>query len=192
MGKYFVEMFGFSLALTMAVELAVAILFRRRWIGRSAVGGVEAGRSAVGGAEAGRSVMGNAAVGKCAMGSKAAIKGRLPEEALFAHPGRLLALVVLVNLLTNPAAVLLCWLGKVYLPQVLTWSVQLAVEAGVVAVEAYVYRCFAGKSGWRIGRPVALAVTANLCSWMLGVLAAAVRSQSWFRLLLLWLESQFL
>lgn len=180
MGKYFIEMFGFSLALTMAAELAAAILFRRCWIGRSAVGGAEAGRSA----------MGSAAAGKCAVRSIAAIKGRLPEEALFAHPGRVLALVVLVNLLTNPAAVLLCWLGRVYLPQALAWPVQLTVEAGVVAVEAYVYRCFAGKSGWRIGHPVALAFTANLCSWLLGILVAAVRSQAWFQLLLLWLESR--
>lgn len=168
MGRYLMEMFVFSLALTMAAELAVAFLFRRRWAGKSAVA--------------------SAAEGK---GARLARKGRLPEDVLFAHPGRILALVMLVNLLTNPAAVLLCWLGKVYLPTLLAWPVQLAVEAGVVAVEAYVYRCFAGKEGWRIGRPVALAVTANLCSWLLGVLAVAVRSQAWFQLLSLWLKYAF-
>lgn len=168
MGKYLAEMFGLSLVLTMAAELAVAFLFRRLWAGKRAAAGKET-----------------------MTGTRSARKARLPEDALFAHPGRVLALVVLVNLLTNPAAVLLCWLGKVYLPQVLAWPVQLAVEAGVVAVEAYVYRRFAGKSGWRIGRPVALAVTANLCSWLLGVLATVVRSQAWFRPLLLWLESRF-
>lgn len=157
MGQYLAEMFGFSLLLTMAVELAMAFLFRRLWVGGKAV--------------------------------ESAMTGT--RVALFVHPGRVLALVMLVNLLTNPAAVLLCWLGKVYLPQVLEWPVQLAVEAGVIAVEAYVYRCFAGKSGWRIGRPVAFAVTANLCSWLLGILVAVLRSQAWFRLLLFWLKSRF-
>lgn len=172
MGKYLAEMFGLSLVLTMAAELAVAFLFRRLWAAESAVREAVSEKGAV-------------------MGTRPARKGSLPEDALFAHPSRVLALVVLVNLLTNPAAVLLCWLGKVYLPQVLAWPVQVAVEVGVAAVEAYVYRCFAGKSGWRIGRPVAFAVTANLCSWLLGVLATIVRSQAWFRVLWLWLESRF-
>lgn len=169
MGKYFLDMFGFSLALTMVVELAVAFLFRRCWAGKSAVG----------------SAVESAAAGK---GTRLARKGRLPEDVLFAHSGRVLALVMLVNLLTNPLAVLLCWLGKVYLPFFLAWPVQLVVEAGAVAVEAYVYRSFSGKSGWRIGHPMALAVTTNICSWLLGILAMAVKRQTWFHMLTLWLE----
>lgn len=165
MGKYFLDMFGFSLALTMVVELAVAFLFRRCWAGKSPVESAAAGK-----------------------GTRLARKGRLPEDVLFAHPGRVLALVMLVNLLTNPLAVLLCWLGKVYLPFFLAWPVQLVVEAGAVAVEAYVYRSFSGKSGWRIGHPMALAVTANVCSWLLGILAMAVKRQTWFHMLTLWLE----
>ena len=152
MGKYFLDMFGFSLALTMVVELAVAFLFRRCWAGKSAVESAAAGN-----------------------GTRLARKGRLPEDVLFARPGRVLALVMLVNLLTNPLAVLLCWLGKVNLPFFLAWPVQLVVEAGAVAVEAYVYRSFSGKSGWRIGHPMALAVTTNVCSWLLGILAMAVK-----------------
>ena len=74
--------------------------------------------------------------------------------------GREIQLVILVNILTNPAAVLLCWLG---LPQ-------LPVEVTVVAVEALVYICFAKDKKWNIPRPVRLAVLANGISWSAGLL----------------------
>ena len=71
-----------------------------------------------------------------------------------------MALVLLVNILTNPVAVLLCWLG---MPQ-------LSVELGVFAVEAAVYCWFARENGWKISHPVRLAAVCNAVSWLLGFL----------------------
>lgn len=73
---------------------------------------------------------------------------------------RLLLLVVLVNILTNPVAVLLHWLG---VPQI-------AIEAAVIAVEAAVYCSFSHDDQWIIPHPVLLAWVANSVSWVLGVL----------------------
>lgn len=73
---------------------------------------------------------------------------------------RLLLLVLLVNILTNPAAVLIHWLG---IPQV-------PIEAVVIAVEAAVYCYFSHDNKWEIPHPVLLALVANSVSWVLGVL----------------------
>lgn len=85
--------------------------------------------------------------------------------------GKGIALVVLVNVLTNPPAVLLCFLGRLYMPLVSELSVQLAVEIVVVAVEACIYHSFAKEPQWQIKRPILLAVIANMCSWLLGVVS---------------------
>ena len=74
--------------------------------------------------------------------------------------GREIQLVILVNILTNPAAVLLCWLG----------APQLPVELAVVAVEALAYTSFAKDKNWNIPHPVHLAVLANGVSWSAGLL----------------------
>lgn len=79
-------------------------------------------------------------------------------------------LVVFVNVLTNPSAVLCNWLCRLYLPYYNRVPVQLVIEAAVVIVEAFVYSCFARDGQRRIKRPVILALTANGCSWLLGVL----------------------
>lgn len=79
-------------------------------------------------------------------------------------------LVILVNVLTNPAAVLLSQLGKRYLWAVPGIVTELSLEALVVAVEALIYCSFAKSPGWRIDRPVRLAVTANVCSGLTGVI----------------------
>ena len=71
-----------------------------------------------------------------------------------------LELVFLVNLLTNPAAVLLCWLGVAQIP----------VEIGVFLVEAGVYYWFSRDESWNIKHPVLLALVANLVSWGSGIL----------------------
>ena len=71
-----------------------------------------------------------------------------------------LLLMLLVNVLTNPAAVLLHYLG---LPQ-------LPVELGVAALEAFIYLQFSKAEGWRIVHPVRLAVWCNLVSWLAGML----------------------
>lgn len=121
-------MFGISLALTIAVELAVLFLLERKQLNIS-VQAVD------------RQDMGN-----------------------------VILLVILVNILTNPPAVLLCWLGRMYMPDALQIPLQVAVEIVVVAVEACIYRSFAKKPRWKIDRPVRLAVTANVCSWLTGVI----------------------
>jgi len=69
---------------------------------------------------------------------------------------RKILLVLLVNILTNPAAVLLCWLG---IPQ-------LPVELAVVLTEALIYK----DPAWNIRRPVLLAVVCNAISWGTGIL----------------------
>lgn len=69
-------------------------------------------------------------------------------------------LVLLVNLLTNPAAVLLCHLG---IPQ-------LPVEIAVITVEALIYTSFAKDSRWQIAHPIILSAAANLIAWFAGIL----------------------
>ncbi len=115
---YLIRMFGISLALTLAIELAAAYLF-----------GLRTGKS------------------------------MLP--------------VALVNVLTNPPAVLCNWLCRLYLPDYHRVAVQIVIEAAVVLVEAFIYCRFAKNEERQIKRPVLLAVTANGCSWLLGLLAGA-------------------
>lgn len=69
-------------------------------------------------------------------------------------------LMVLVNILTNPAAVLVCWLGVPEIP----------VEIVVFLVEAGVYYWFSKDEKWQIQHPVLLALIANLISWTSGIL----------------------
>ena len=69
-------------------------------------------------------------------------------------------LMILINVLTNPAAVLLCWLGVPQIP----------VEIGVFLVEASVYYWFSRDESWNIKHPVLLALLANLISWTSGIL----------------------
>lgn len=115
MAIYLIRMFGWSLAITLAVELAVAFLL-----------GVRTG------------------------------KGML--------------LVALVNLLTNPPAVLCNWLCMLYLADYRRIPVQLVIEAAVVTAEALIYCSFARDRVWPVRRPVLLSLTANGCSWLLGLL----------------------
>ncbi len=122
------EMFGISLALTIAVESAAAILLERK-------------------------------------------RFHVPAQGEQRKNMRnIILLVILVNVLTNPPAVLLCWLGRMYLPDVPRMFIQPVVEIAVVAVEACIYRSFAGKPLWRTDSPVRLAVAANVCSWLVGVI----------------------
>lgn len=145
MGTYLLKMLAGSLALTLVTELGVAGLYfsfsqrRRRTYGADGSGCPYAAGEPSGQAER--------------------RKYRL----------RLLLLVVLVNVLTNPAAVLTCWLGRVYLAPGLWLPLELAVEVTVVAAEGCVYLSFGRKPGWRIEHPIGLAVAANAVSWLLGV-----------------------
>ena len=69
-------------------------------------------------------------------------------------------LMILVNILTNPAAVLLCWLGVAQIP----------VEIAVFLVEAGIYYWFSKDEGFTIKHPILLALFANLISWTSGIL----------------------
>lgn len=78
-------------------------------------------------------------------------------------------LVTLVNIVTNPAAVLTYWLYRVYFADT-SMVVQIGIEILVVTVEALIYRSFARGEGWKIKWPVALAIVANAVSWGAGML----------------------
>lgn len=78
-------------------------------------------------------------------------------------------LVTLVNIVTNPAAVLTYWLYKVYCADT-SMAVEIVIEMVVVVVEALIYRSFAQEDGFKIRRPVALAIVANGLSWGMGAL----------------------
>ena len=84
-------------------------------------------------------------------------------------------LVVLVNVLTNPPAVLICWLASLYMGNALAMIVQILTEAAVVVVEAWIYYIFAKEKQWDIRNPVILSCVANICSWLCGIALMAVR-----------------
>ena len=73
-------------------------------------------------------------------------------------------LVILVNVLTNPAAVLFCWLGFPQLP----------VELAVVFVEAAVYGYFARDGRWKLPNPWLLSILCNGISWGTGILISQI------------------
>lgn len=155
MEKYLIEMFGGSLLLTIAVELAAAFFFygERKSIFCRGCGG-----------ERELSLCRERREERVSLGSAKREKLR---PAL---------LIVLVNVLTNPPAVLICWLAGVYLAEIWRAPVQILVETAVVAGEACIYCNFAEDFRWRLGCPVRYAVTANLCSWLTGLLLMAARA----------------
>ena len=87
--------------------------------------------------------------------------------------GKGMLLVVLVNVFTNPPAVLCNWLCRLYLADYHKMPLQLVIEAAVIAVEALIYCGFARDERWQIRRPALLALTANGCSWLIGLLGGA-------------------
>lgn len=158
MQAYLLIMFGGSLALTVAAELAAVLLYLAAVSGRGSRPG-EGGPAASGRWENDSS--GRAAGSRWENGSS----GR----AAAGRAARILLLSVLVNVLTNPAAVFICWLGRIYLPMWPKWPLELAVEALVVAAEGYVYFSFRKKPLWRTEHPLLLSAWANGCSWLLGI-----------------------
>ena len=76
--------------------------------------------------------------------------------------------ILLVNILTNPMAVLINWLITLYLPQMKTLWIQLPLECVVVVVEFLIYGSLS-KSGWSCKRPFLLALVSNAASWLVGV-----------------------
>ena len=78
-------------------------------------------------------------------------------------------LICLVNLLTNPPAVLLVWLGRQYLLGGLDILFEVILEIIVVLVEAQVYRRFVQEENWKIKNPLLLALVTNVVSWGVGL-----------------------
>ena len=101
---------------------------------------------------------------------------RISRSTSFIHKKQGVFLVVLVNVLTNPPAVLICWIASLYLTNVPAMIVQLLTEAVVVVVEAWVYHIFAKEKQWEIRNPVMLSCVANICSWLCGIALMAVRN----------------
>lgn len=83
-------------------------------------------------------------------------------------------LVLLVNVLTNPPAVLLHWLGSIDLPVLPDLWLQILIEITVVITETLIYHSFTQKESWRIRKPVLMSLTANLCSWLTGIFIQAL------------------
>lgn len=78
-------------------------------------------------------------------------------------------LLILVNVLTNPAAVLAAWLMGQYFPEIPALAVQIPLEVIVVWTEGYLYHSFTEASGYDIRHPFRLAAAANAVSWGIGV-----------------------
>lgn len=57
-----------------------------------------------------------------------------------------LLLITLVNILTNPPAVLLHWLGSIYLQDLPDLYLQLVIEIIVIVTEALIYQSFSNSS----------------------------------------------
>lgn len=73
---------------------------------------------------------------------------------------RHLALVMLVNVLTNPVAVALHTAAGIP---------QLPIELAVVLAEWAIYGRFSRTEGWHVPHPAALALVSNAASWILGL-----------------------
>ena len=158
MESYLIEMFGVSLAITIFVELAIVLLLEKKQAKSLKLN--EGCEQYIGYRQSGHSRQ-----------MENRNNDRNVMSLIFGqHCGKGVLLVVLINVLTNPPAVLLCWLGGLYMPKIPNIAVQLMVETAVVLVEACIYRSFAQRPQWKIARPVRLAVTANVCSWLLGAI----------------------
>ncbi len=84
----------------------------------------------------------------------------LPAAWIMGLRGRKeICLAALVNLLTNPAAVMLYLLGMPQIP----------IELAVVVAEAMVYRSFARERKWNIPNPWCLSLVCNSISWITGI-----------------------
>ncbi len=101
-----------------------------------------------------------------------------------------LLLITLVNILTNPPAVLLHWLGSIYLQALPDLYLQLVIEIMVVVTEALIYQSFSNSSvckvtadsksternrhlqtpQWYIPHTFIFSLITNICSWTAGII----------------------
>ncbi|MCR4738961.1 MAG: hypothetical protein K5886_01715 [Lachnospiraceae bacterium] len=79
-------------------------------------------------------------------------------------------IIALANTLTNPAMVLYYILISRCFPSVPPVLLQLPGEIVTVFVEAYVYHYMGVTEKYRFSHPFGLAFTANLISWMSGII----------------------
>lgn len=82
---------------------------------------------------------------------------------------KVLVLILLVNILTNPPAVLLHWLGRLYLPSIADFWFQLGIEFIVITTEALIYYTFSKKKDWKLTHPTQLSIITNISSWIVGL-----------------------
>lgn len=95
----------------------------------------------------------------------------VPTAALLGvRTRRGILIVVLANILTNPAANLAVWVLALACPGVSRLLRELPVELCVLAVETAVYLAFSRKRGDVLPRPVLLALVCNVISWGTGFL----------------------
>ena len=78
-------------------------------------------------------------------------------------------LLVMVNILTNPQAVYLAYLGKTIF-SVHELLIEVPIEIGVVLLEVAIYIWFSKDENWKIKRPILLGILANIFSWTIGIL----------------------
>lgn len=83
--------------------------------------------------------------------------------------GRGMLIVILVNILTNPLAVLAAYTLRLHYPQAGRFLVELPIEAVVWTAEALIYRGFF-EEGKTIPRPVLTAILCNAVSYGFGLL----------------------
>ena len=85
------------------------------------------------------------------------------------HSKKNLLLLVLINILTNPMAVYLSYVGRLLLglSEIL---IQLPIEIGVILVESGIYTWFSKDENWKIKRPILLGILTNVFSWSIGLM----------------------
>lgn len=85
------------------------------------------------------------------------------------HSKKNLLLLVLINILTNPMAVYLAYVGSLLfgLSEIL---IQLPIEIVVILVEAGIYTWFSKDENWIIKKPILLGILANIFSWTIGLM----------------------
>lgn len=88
---------------------------------------------------------------------------------------RNVVLLLLVNVLTNPAAVFLSMIGNMLGGIGRELWFQIPIEIVVVMIEAGIYWVFSREKDWEIRHPILLAIVANMVSWLSGVVIQVLR-----------------
>ncbi len=78
-------------------------------------------------------------------------------------------LLFLINILTNPMAVYLYYVGN-FLIDASEILIQLLIEIVVILVEAGIYTWFSKDENWKIKRPILLGILTNVFSWSIGLM----------------------